>query len=708
MYNNFITLLIRLWRFFSNTNCIKHNFLILLVLLLNPVGATNQSDKKFEPINVYPLDSLYHRSDDMLTAILSKSSNYSHLVDWQIIGESSNKKFPIYAFSITGTDLNQSKPAVLFHGQHHGEEPIGVEIVMYLSKYLLSQYEKDDFITYLIDNFELWFIPTSNPEGFEIVNSGEYRLKRKNETDTNMNGTRDLNKDGVDLNRNYPFNWEDDASFDPESPYFKGFEAACQAETQSMIKFYKDINFDLAFFYHSSASGAYSERIFFPWKWGDKLSPDYHEMHNLATTLAANLPKTYQEGYYKAHTLNTSQRSFARDYIYSQHRTLAMLIEVGGNSPYGEGITNPPDEVLKFHLQMQTNAMLNLLKEFSQNLLTVRVVNNNNEPLPEVEVFIDGRESSYTQNIVTNKDGYFHVYLLPREKPYEFIIKDEHFTFLKTNNTSDILEFRLASNKKAPNLHLESLNNREAIIMLDTNLQNFPALKVKGEYDRLSMYLLNWQTIAYYRIIDVRNNQINIPWIPTNVIDKGILTFQNESINPLADNIEPANKIVFLSKDVEKLTYCIDKSNVNHFYLHPKMKIGIDYSLYYEGGNNYYIDSIKICGHSEDNQSNLSVSLYDGPNPLIHTVADYKGNEITFNKGCLSAGRNNHFLAEIEPHIMLPNNLYLVISNNSANTISIAHDKVNSVNSKRSQVYYSSWQKLRSPDLAVELILKKE
>ncbi|MCB5231213.1 MAG: M14 family zinc carboxypeptidase, partial [Candidatus Cloacimonas sp.] len=305
-----------------------HFFKCLALLLLFFSFAPLNAQAK----NVYPLDPVYHRPEDITRSLWSRVDTNQELCQWEIIGVSNNAKLPIYALSISNpkTGSKYSKPSVLFHGQHHGEEPIGVEIVFALSEYLLNNYGKDRQVTYFVDNYNLWFIPTMNPEGFAITNNGKYRLKRKNNTDTNLNGLLEIDKDGVDLNRNYPFNWDKDFNDNPDSPYYKGFEPASESENRAMINFYAREQFQLALFYHTSATGNYSEKIYFPWKWDNITSPDYQEMLFLAKHLAKNLPNAYKKGHYSVQTLNTSQQGFARDYIYSQHNTLAFLLEVAG------------------------------------------------------------------------------------------------------------------------------------------------------------------------------------------------------------------------------------------------------------------------------------------------------------------------------------------------------------------------------------------
>jgi hypothetical protein len=65
-------------------------------------------------------------------------------------------------------------------------------------------------VTYLVNNREIWIIPTLNPDGtvydheLQQQGSGSWR---KNARDNNGNGVFDPDYDGVDLNRNFAYEW---------------------------------------------------------------------------------------------------------------------------------------------------------------------------------------------------------------------------------------------------------------------------------------------------------------------------------------------------------------------------------------------------------------------------------------------------------------------------------------------------------------------
>ena len=62
-------------------------------------------------------------------------------------------------------------------------------------------------ITHLVNNREIWIIPILNPDGYIFDREDPDRFWRKNLRDNSENDRYEDGCDGVDLNRNYPFEW---------------------------------------------------------------------------------------------------------------------------------------------------------------------------------------------------------------------------------------------------------------------------------------------------------------------------------------------------------------------------------------------------------------------------------------------------------------------------------------------------------------------
>lgn len=312
--------------------------------------------------NVYPLGPKYLRHDALLNELNSIAALNPQLAKLKIIGFSGTEHLPIYALEI-GVDKPLRK--VLIVGQHHGDEVIGVNVSVAFARHLLSGHTSDPDGAKTLEHTKFWIVPTLNPEAFRIVSSGEYRFKRKNNRDSDQNKKFSLRTDGVDLNRNYPVFWDLDTDSNPDSPYYKGAEPASEPEVQAIIALAQNQDFDNAIFFHSSASGAYSEMIFLPSADGNLEL--YDQTLDLAQRYASMLKRDYRQGNYEVHTNTVSKVGNARNYFFHRLGCQAFLVEIGGINKQGISVIHPPDEILARIIQRQLNALSNLFCDPPEN-----------------------------------------------------------------------------------------------------------------------------------------------------------------------------------------------------------------------------------------------------------------------------------------------------------------------------------------------------
>ena len=68
-------------------------------------------------------------------------------------------------------------------------------------------------ITHLVNNREIWIVPLLNPDGYNYDREDPSRLWRKNMRDNDQDDRYGGTCDGVDINRNYPFEWGHNTQF---------------------------------------------------------------------------------------------------------------------------------------------------------------------------------------------------------------------------------------------------------------------------------------------------------------------------------------------------------------------------------------------------------------------------------------------------------------------------------------------------------------
>ncbi len=305
--------------------------------------------------NVYPLESGYISQPELYGRISELAKLQPALLQLRIIGFSEMENLPIYALEL---GKKQAEQEILIIGQHHGDEVLGVNLTLAWAEKLLSGYGSDKEVDEILSRYRFWIVPTINPDAFRIVSQGMYQFKRKNNRDTDGNKQLDLRTDGVDLNRNYPVFWDLDPDTNINSPFFKGSEPASESEVKAVINLAQQHRFSLAIFYHSSASGAYSEKLYLPAR-GNGSQLFAHTLE-IAKSYAKHLRKDYQRGTYEVHEGITSEVGNARNYFFHSQETKAFLVEIGGINNRGQSVIHPDERMLQKIVDKHLDALITM------------------------------------------------------------------------------------------------------------------------------------------------------------------------------------------------------------------------------------------------------------------------------------------------------------------------------------------------------------
>lgn len=168
---------------------------------------------------------------------------------------------PIYWMKISDNpNVDESEPEMLYTAVHHAREPASVsQMIMYMY-YLLENYNSNAEVKYLVDNLEMYFVPMVNPDGYiynETTNPNGGGMWRKNRRD-NLDG-----EFGIDLNRNYGYNWGyDDIGSSPNTSAgnYRGASAFSEPETQNMQLLCNAHEFKLTLNNHT-----FGNLLIYPW-----------------------------------------------------------------------------------------------------------------------------------------------------------------------------------------------------------------------------------------------------------------------------------------------------------------------------------------------------------------------------------------------------------------------------------------------------------
>ncbi len=234
----------------------------------------------------------------------------------------------IWCFRVSANpDTDENEPEILIDGMHHAREIMASEFPIMFAEYLASNYGTDQEITWLLDNRELYIVPVVNPDGFfynELTNPNGGGMWRKNRRD---NGDLTM---GVDLNRNYPYQWGFDdtgSSPDPGSDLYRGPGPGSELETQAMMNFINSREIRT----HDSVH-TYSNLLLYPWGYINSPTPD----EAILAHMAAEMTKFngYQPGRPGDILYSVNGGSFDWNYgdVSKRNSFFTFSSEIGGGS----------------------------------------------------------------------------------------------------------------------------------------------------------------------------------------------------------------------------------------------------------------------------------------------------------------------------------------------------------------------------------------
>jgi len=270
----------------------------------------------------------YYTFAEVESQLDSMSQQYPQLITVKSSIGLSLENRHIWAIKISDNpNVQENEPEVLYTALHHAREPQSMMTILYYMWYLLENYGIDEEATHLVNNRQIWFVPVVNPDGYvynQTTNpngGGNWRKNRRNNND----GTY-----GVDLNRNYGYNWGYNNS--GSSPYtndetYRGISAFSEPETQVIRNFCNQNNFNNALNYHT-----YSNLLIMPWGYENFYTPDSSSFLTYAQTMTQF--NGYEYG--TAGEILYNVNGDANDWMYGEQSTkpkiLAMTPEVGSSS----------------------------------------------------------------------------------------------------------------------------------------------------------------------------------------------------------------------------------------------------------------------------------------------------------------------------------------------------------------------------------------
>uniref|UniRef100_A0A1A9VC85 Peptidase M14 domain-containing protein n=1 Tax=Glossina austeni TaxID=7395 RepID=A0A1A9VC85_GLOAU len=370
------------------------------------------------------LDFVYHNHEELTKFLRATSARYPNLTALYSIGKSiQGKDLWVMVVSSSPYEHMLGKPDVKYVGNIHGNEPVGRELLLHLIQYLVTSYETDQYVHWLLDNMRIHILPSMNPDGFAVAKEG-----------TCEGGQGRYNARGFDLNRNFP-------------DYFKQNNKRGQPETDSVKDWISKIQFVLSGSLHGGAlvaSYPYDNTpnaMFQTYAASPSLTPDDDVFKHLSLVYAKNHAKMSRGVACKSATPafeNGITNGAAwypltggmQDYQYVWYGCMEVTLEISC-------CKYPPAYELRKYWEDNQLSLIKFLAEAHRGVQGF-VLDSSGTPIERASLKVKGRDVGFQ----TTKYGEFWRILLPgyykleifaegfAPRELEFVVVEQHPTLL--------------------------------------------------------------------------------------------------------------------------------------------------------------------------------------------------------------------------------------------------------------------------------------
>jgi len=298
----------------------------------------------------------YHTYAEALAEMASYAAAHPSIARLDTLGLSLEGR-PIVAIEISDNPgVDEGEPEAFVNGCHHARELMSVELPLYLMRRLLDGYGIDSVLTAMVDTRRTWIVPVSNPDGYVYVeqhsggqSTGWWRKNRRPNPDGSF---------GVDLNRNYGFEWGFDdvgSSPTPTSEVYRGTGPFSEPETMALRDFIDSRRFSVSASFHS-----YGDLVLYPWGYDRLDTPDHAVFFALGDSMASQ--NGYRAGNPKSNAIYLTNGGID-DWLYGDGALKPPLygftIEL---NTADEGGFDPPDALIGPTCQANWGSLLTLLR----------------------------------------------------------------------------------------------------------------------------------------------------------------------------------------------------------------------------------------------------------------------------------------------------------------------------------------------------------
>ena len=558
-----------------------------------------------------------------------------------------NEVYKTWIIRITNESTGFNKPEVLFIGGHHGDEKIGVEVAYYLAEWLVTNYQNDSWIRYLVDNREIYIIPLANPYGWV------HHIRRAPNIYYPEEG-----QEFVDMNRDYPYDFDYSGGSSGSPKIFSTVGARAIHELTKRHLFINTVSWhagtemiiyawgcyahlyntespdDMAFYYQGKYMSQYAGPYHGYYQWGranDLLYPCHGAYEDYAYAMSWDLENadenwTTNGCYSLTHCIEISDSKYPPQstlggrngvynpggeedgYIPKNIRIALLLIDIA--QPYIK-ITNELPEIVnvgeKINFKWKVMGALNTTETNIQYGKSEDPINNYTYATPTLSGGTGWQNVEYSQNITIEEPG-----------DYYFVIRAKvDFNMLQQNNPE-------------PNIPPQSLY---------VNMRTNDSWNIANENNSLEGRTNWYSEIIHIKVISNHTINLKAGW---NLIT---IPFQNNwTAKTLAENITNCSIISKWNASLQQYqSYLVGISPPEFDFA---IKQGIGYFIYVNNDTTFSIIGLPI--------SNVSIPLHIGWNLIgwfkeNSTTASLLGQNIT---NCSIISKWNASLQQFQSYLV--------------------------------------------------------
>ena len=220
----------------------------------------------------------------------------------------------------------EPRPTIFLLAGQHPRDIATIEVLVRFIGHMTGNYGTDPNVTWLLDHRWIYVLPVPNPDGyFQIYSNRSTWFKNTN----NGNGCGDALKWGTDLNRNYPYKWNNGGTSNlPCDSSYRGPSALSEPESQHVLAAFQASGRPADLTISLQAPGP---SVLYPWGWTSTPPVDAAELDAFAWSLG-RLNGTSRANIHRHNPGNSPISGILDDTVYGQFGAPAFTLNIGNIS----------------------------------------------------------------------------------------------------------------------------------------------------------------------------------------------------------------------------------------------------------------------------------------------------------------------------------------------------------------------------------------